>query len=215
LADNGDGDDDVGLDSAAAPPGSRRRHEIVLDAGSGSRLLRVLEIAYDTAYVDTTQVPFVERSASNKYTWALDMRSSLTRADILRPVADAIVADVLNPRGIDQIVGYGFGAFPLLGAVAAVRGGVSFGMLRFAAKPDGFCKLIEGSLDAASPVLVVDDLVNSGKSLKKTVGTMRSLGYQIAAATCVFQFDWGEARRNAGQMGIEVLPLAMLRNRPR
>lgn len=177
--------------------------------------MRVLEIAYDTAYVDTTQVPFLERNAAKKYTWALDMRSSLTRGDILRPVAEAIVANVLNPRGIDQIVGYGFGAFPLLGAVAAIRSGIRFGMLRPAAKPDGFCKLIEGSLDTASPVLVVDDLVNSGKSLKETVDTMRSLGYQIAAATCVFQFDWGKARQNEEQMGIEILPLATLCNRPR
>jgi orotate phosphoribosyltransferase len=203
----------VSPDSAKARPDSPRRHDIVLDAGKGPALLSVLRDAYDTAYVDTTKVRFVEKKPNNKYTWALDMRSSLTRGDILRPIAEAMVGDVLEPRGIEQVVGYGFGAYPLLGAMAAVQSGMSFGMLRPEAKLDGFCKLLEGSLDMASPVAVVDDLVNDGQTLRRTVETMRSLGYRIEVASCVFQFEWGKARRNPAQLGVDVAPLATLRRR--
>jgi orotate phosphoribosyltransferase len=192
-----------------------RRHDIVLDAGTGPKLLDALEIAYDTAYVDTTEVRFVEKKSGKKYTWALDMRACLTRGDILRPIADAMVSNVLQPHGINQVVGYGFGSFPLLGAIATARRGISFGMVRPEAKPDGFCKLLEGSVDAASPVLLVDDLVNSGGTLRRTAETMRRLGYRVETATCVFQFDWGSAKRNAEQMGLDVVPLATLRRRAR
>jgi orotate phosphoribosyltransferase len=201
------------MNAPTAPQSPTRRHHIVLDAGRGTTLLDVLERVYDTAYVDTTKVRFVEKRPRKKYTWALDMRSSLTRGELLRPIAEAMVADVLDSRGIEQIVGYGFGAYPLLGAIAGVRSGINFGMLRPEPKIDGFCKLLEGSLDAASPVAVVDDLVNGGRTLRRTVATMRSLGYRVELACCVFQFEWGKARQDPGQLGVDVAPLATLRRR--
>jgi orotate phosphoribosyltransferase len=182
----------------------RRRHQIVLFGGGGLDLLRVLQAAYEIAYVDTTSIPFIE---------TLDMRTALSRSDILRPVAESIFANVLQPRGCHQIVGYGYGSFPLLGAIAAAGTGVRLGMLRSVAKVDGFGRLLEGSLDTASPVVVVDDLINSGKTLKRTVETMSSAGYQIAAATCVFQFGWGKAQRLPRKMGLDIAPLATLRER--
>ena len=191
----------------------RRRHRIVLFGGGGLELLRVLQAAYEFAYVDTTTIPFIEKPDAKKTSWALDMREALSRSDILRPVAEAILTHVLQPRGCDQIVGYGYGSFPLLGAIAAAGTGVKLGMLRPAAKADGFGRLLEGSLDTASPVVVVDDLINSGKTLRRTVETMSSAGYEIAAATCVFQFGWGKARRRPRQMGLDIVPLATLHKR--
>jgi orotate phosphoribosyltransferase len=184
----------------------RRRHRIVLFSGGGLELLRVLQAAYEIAYVDTTTVPFIEKPHAKKASWALDMRAALSRSDILRPVAEAIVTHVLQPCGCHQIVGYGYGSFPLLGAIAAAGTGVKLGMLRPVAKGDGFGRLLEGSLDIASPVVVVDDLINSGKTLRRTVETMSSAGYEIAAATCVFQFGWGKAQRLPRQTGLDIVP---------
>jgi orotate phosphoribosyltransferase len=86
-------------------------------------------------------------------------------------------------------------------------------MLRPTAKTDGLCKLVEGKLDSGSPVVVVDDLVNCGKTLLRTVEVMRNSGYEIAAAMCVFQFEWGKANCRRRQLGVDVVPLAMLRDR--
>jgi orotate phosphoribosyltransferase len=195
--------------------GPRRRHQIVLFGGGGLELLRVLQAAYEFAYVDTTRIPFLEKPDAKKARWALDMRTALSRSDILRPVAEAILANVLQPRGCHQIVGYGYGSFPLLGAITAAGTGVKSGMLRSVAKADGFGRLLEGGLDTASPVVVVDDLINSGKTLRRTVETMSSAGYQIVAATCVFQFGWGKAHRLPRRMGLDIVPLATLRERSR
>jgi orotate phosphoribosyltransferase len=191
----------------------RRRHRIVLFGGGGLELLRVLQAAYEFAYVDTTRIPFIEKPNAKKTRWALDMREALSRSDILRPVAEAILTHVLQPRGCHQIVGYGYGSFPLLGAIAAAGAGVKLGMLRPAVKADGFGRLLEGSLEIASPVVVVDDLINSGKTVRRTVETMSSAGYEIAAATCVFQFGWGKAQRLPRQMGLDIVPLATLHKR--
>jgi orotate phosphoribosyltransferase len=191
----------------------RRRHRIVLFGGGGLELLRVLQAAYEFAYVDTTRIPFIAKPNAKKTSWALDMREALSRSDILRPVAEAIFTHVLQPRGCDQIVGYGYGSFPLLGAIAAAGTGVKLGMLRPAVKADGFGRLLEGSLDIASPVVVVDDLINSGKTVRRTVETMSSAGYEIAAATCVFQFGWGKAQRLPRQTGLDIVPLATLNKR--
>jgi orotate phosphoribosyltransferase len=193
----------------------RRRHRIVLFGGGGLELLRVLQAAYEIAYVDTTTVPFIEKPHAKKASWALDMRAALSRSDILRPVAEAIVTHVLQPRGCHQIVGYGYGSFPLLGAIAAAGTGVKLGMLRPVAKADGFGRLLEGSLDTGSPVVVVDDLINSGKKVRRTVETMSRAGYEITAATCLFQFGWGKAQRLPRQMGLDIVPLATLRERSR
>jgi hypothetical protein len=42
---------------------------------------------------------------------------------------------------------------------------------------------------------------------------MRNSGYEIAAAMCVFQFEWGKANCRRRQLGVDVVPLAMLTDR--
>jgi orotate phosphoribosyltransferase len=194
--------------------GVRRRHQIAVVGGGGLALLGVLQKAYEIAYVDTTRRPFVDKPKARPSTWALDMRASLSHGDILAPVADAMITQVLRPRRCLQVVGYGYGAFPLLGAIAARGSGIRLAMLRPTAKSDGLCKLIEGELDSSLPVVIVDDLVNSGKTVRASAEVLRSAGYTIAAATCVFQYEWGRGSRHPRQVGTRLVPLAKLRKWP-
>jgi orotate phosphoribosyltransferase len=64
------------------------------------------------------------------------------------------------------------------------------------------------------PIIIVDHHVNCGKTVRAIAEVLRSAGYAIAAATCVFRYEWGMANRHPRQLGTGLVPLAMLGKRP-
>ena len=59
-------------------------------------------------------------------------------------------------------------------------------------------------------MVLVDDVVSTGRSASLACEELQSAGYTVAAVLCVFRFGWRRLRPYFGRKRIEVIALATL-----
>lgn len=128
--------------------------------------------------------------------WLLDTRMPMLEGRIFREVG-AVLAERLQTKGIHQVAGRGFGAYALVGAILGVEGFGSFrgAFVREQPKRYGRKRVIEGPVSTDEPIVVVDDILNSGRSALKTVSLLRRGGFHVEGIVTLFNFTWSEGRR--------------------
>lgn len=140
--------------------------------------------------------------------WLLDTRMPMLEGDMLREVG-TVLAERLRSRDIQQVAGFGFGSYAMVCAVLGMAGKPAFkgGFIREARKPHGRRRLIEGPLDPTRPVVLLDDILNSGRSAARAVALLRSDGFQVAGLMTLFNFTWsgGRARLEAEGLWVDSL----------
>jgi orotate phosphoribosyltransferase len=125
------------------------------------------------------------------FNWYFDLRPLLLKGETLQMVVDAFW-DVFHGEGDFQVCGLEMAAIPLVTAI--VLGGNSRGrsinglIVRKERKPHGLRRQIEGTL-TPHPILVVDDLVNSGGSLEKVRTALGEQQREISGAFTVVDFQ--------------------------
>lgn len=143
--------------------------------------------------------------------WALDTRVALSQSELLRPIS-SVMSDVLVDRGLEQIVGYGYGSFLLVGGILASASGLAGGLLRETQKTYGFRQIVEGSLDPAKPLIVVDDVLASGRSAIRAAEALQAAGYKPRGVFVVFEYGWKLGAERLREAGLGYLRLATLEN---
>jgi orotate phosphoribosyltransferase len=105
-----------------------------------------------------------------------------------------LIADTVSEHAPDAtlLAGPELGAVPLA-AVASVRSGLPFVIVRKAAKDYGTANRIEGVYEAGQRVCVVEDVVTSGGALLDAVEGLRAAGMDVSAAICVVDRQEGGA----------------------
>lgn len=96
------------------------------------------------------------------------------------------------------LAGPELGAVPLA-AVASVRTGLPFVIVRKDAKEYGTAKRLEGVFEPGQRVCVVEDVVTSGGALLSAVDALRAAGLDVSAAICVVDRQEGGAAAIAAQ----------------
>lgn len=148
--------------------------------------------------------------------WLLDTRMPMLDAETFLEVG-TVLADRLATRGIAQVVGYGFGAHAMVCSVLAGGGaGMRGGLVREARKGHGRRRLVEGPLDRRMPVVLLDDILNSGRSAAKAVSMLRGDGFRVVGLMTLFNFAWsgGKARLEADGVWVDALLDLNLRSGP-
>ena len=145
--------------------------------------------------------------------WAFDMRVPLADASILVPVATSMAA-LLRSIGISQVAGRGCGAIFLLGAIASADSSFRLGFVRDEPKPYGGRRIVEGAMEPGRPVAMVDDVLNSGRSVIKGVDVLRAEGFDVMTALALLEIGWGRARSELQRRGVSTWPLATLERDP-
>jgi orotate phosphoribosyltransferase len=109
----------------------------------------------------------------------------------------AVLAERLATKGIRQVAGRGFGSYALVGAILAASGFNSFrgAFVRDQRKRYGRKRLVEGPVTTDEPIVVVDDILNSGRSALRTVALLRQDGFHAEGVLSLFNFTWSEGRR--------------------
>jgi len=129
--------------------------------------------------------------------WLLDTRVPMLDGDLFDEVG-GVLAERLRERGVHQVVGYGFGAYPLVCSVLTAGGEPAFkgGLVREEAKGHGRRRLVEGPVDGTRPIALLDDIINSGRSAAKALELVRGEGYEVVGLLTLFNFTWssGQAR---------------------
>jgi orotate phosphoribosyltransferase len=113
----------------------------------------------------------------------IDGKQALSRAEDLKLAAQAALG-VLEDRGIDfdAVGGLILGAAPLALGIA-YSGGRSWFIVRKVPKDQGTNKLVEGTtLERGTRVLLVDDVVTTGGSIRKAYDSIQHTGATVVAA---------------------------------
>ena len=140
--------------------------------------------------------------------WLLDTRMPMLDGETFAEVG-AVLGERLRSRGIHQVAGYGFGAFSMVCAVLSAGGTPTFkgGFVREQRKPHGRRRLVEGPLDRSTPVVLLDDILNSGRSAAHALTLLRSDGFNVVGLQTLFNFTWsgGKVRLEAEGLWVDAL----------
>lgn len=109
------------------------------------------------------------------------------RKFITRSLSDVIRKEYGNVQGI---VGVATAGIPQ-GALIADELELPFAYVRAEAKKHGLKNAIEGRLEPGAKVVVVEDLISTGKSSLKAVEDLRESGFEVIGLVSIFNYGFG------------------------
>ncbi len=153
---------------------------------------------------------------SEPFTWAsgwhspiyTDNRQVLSSPSLRSMVAEALAEKVstLYPE-VQVIAGVATGAIAV-GVLAADRLSEPFVYVRSKPKDHGTGSQIEGKLPKGAKVVVIEDLVSTGKSSLEAVRALRSAGADVLGMIALFTYDFPQAVDAFTQEGVELTTLS-------
>lgn len=140
--------------------------------------------------------------------WLLDTRVPTLDGELFTEVG-SVLAERMRDRDAKQVVGFGFGAYPLVCSILSESEGDDFkgGLVREGRKEHGRRRLVEGPVDADDPVVLVDDIINSGRSASEALTLLRGAGFAVEGLLTLFNFTWssGQSRIEAEGLWVDSL----------
>jgi orotate phosphoribosyltransferase len=158
------------------------------DAGLSALRLEVAHLVRERG-IETRPEPFELASGALSHDY-IDGSATLRDSTALETVGRALLA-LTNDRNVtfDAVGGLTMAADPIAHAVAMLSDRSWF-TVRRAAKPHGAGRRVEGRLTKESRVLIVDDVVTTGRSMLDVASVVQELGAHVAFATAMV--DRGE-----------------------
>jgi len=157
----------------------------------------------------------VKFNLEQPYTWAsgwkspiyTDNRVTLSFPQVRTYIKNQLVSLIINNfPTVDCIAGVATGGIPQ-GALTADEIGVSFVYVRAEPKGHGLKNLIEGHIQEGQKVVVVEDLISTGKSSLRAVEALQEGGAEVLGMVSVFTYGFPEAWESFDKAGIKCFPL--------
>ncbi len=150
------------------------------------------------------QIKAIKLQPANPFTWAsgwkspiyCDNRITLSHPAIrtyIRQKLSELVQEEYGSAGV--IAGVATAGIPQ-GALVAQELGMPFIYVRAKAKDHGTGNLIEGEIHEGQRVVVVEDLISTGKSSLQAVEALRNVGYEVAGLVGIFSYGFDVAEEN-------------------
>lgn len=119
--------------------------------------------------------------------------------------AGRLVAERLRRFDGCQLATYGLTAVPILQAALLQAGGGYHGLLvRKQPKPYGSKKVIEGSIDPAEPVVLIEDSIASGTSVREGITALEQAGLRVEGCIALVRFGWEGGCSDLAERGYHV-----------
>ena len=175
-----------------------------LSAASYDELVDLGRQLYDLALVRSEQEHITD-PRGQPIGWLLDTRIPMLNGSVM-PEVGRVLGERLRAKNVDQVVGFGFGSYALVSSVVSVSGNPPFmgGFVREQRKPHGRRRLVEGPLVRERPVVLLDDILNSGRSAWKAVELLRQDGFKVVGLMTLFHFTWSGGKQRLEQQGLWV-----------
>jgi len=136
-----------------------------------------------------------------------DNRITLSHTEIRTFIRQGLVKGILSKYGKpDVIAGVATGAIAH-GVLVAQELGVPFIYVRASAKEHGRKNLIEGKVDSGQSVVVIEDLISSGKSSLAAVKALRDGGFRVNGMGAIFSYGFEQAQENFKKENCELFTL--------
>lgn len=161
------------------------------------------------------QIKAVKLQPSNPFTWASGLKSPIycdnritlsypnIRTYIRQELAKLVSQNFPKP---DAIVGVATGGIAQ-GALVAQDLGLPFAYVRSEAKNHGMKNLVEGHLEKGQNVVVVEDLVSTGKSSLAAVDALREAGLNVKGMVAIFSYGFNDAKDAFDKKNIKLVTL--------
>ena len=162
------------------------------------------------------QIKAIKLQPNNPFTWAsgwkspiyCDNRITLSHPTIrtyIRQQLTAIIQDKFGSVGC--IAGVATAGIPQ-GVLIAQEMGLPFIYVRAKPKEHGTGNLIEGDVLTGKRVVVVEDLISTGKSSLQAVEALRSAGYDVAGLAAIFTYGFDIASENFSKANCPFITLS-------
>lgn len=119
----------------------------------------------------------------------IDMRRAISIPSIYKEIIELMTKEVGDA---ELIAGIESGGVPWA-SMLAYRMGMGMIYVRKQAKEHGTARLVEGIYEPRQRVLVVDDVVTTGSSIRRGVEALRSVGLDVVRALAIVDRSGGAA----------------------
>ncbi|MBN2519478.1 MAG: orotate phosphoribosyltransferase [Bacteroidales bacterium] len=150
------------------------------------------------------QIKAIKLEPANPFTWAsgwrspiyCDNRKTLSFPEVRKFIKNQFIKIIKDKfPGIEVIAGIATGAIAH-GAIIAEQLNLPFIYIRSAPKDHGLENLIEGNLEAGQKVVIIEDLISTGKSSIKAVEAVRYVGGNVLGLCAIFTYGFEIAENN-------------------
>jgi orotate phosphoribosyltransferase len=157
----------------------------------------------------------VKLNLKQPYVWAsgwkapiyTDNRVTLSFPQVRTYIKNQLISLIVNNfPTVECIAGVATGGIPQ-GALAADEIGIPFVYVRSEAKGHGLKNMIEGQVHEGQKVVVVEDLISTGKSSLKAVEALQEAGAEVLGMVSVFTYGFPQAWEAFETAGIQCFPL--------
>ncbi|WP_299668089.1 orotate phosphoribosyltransferase [uncultured Polaribacter sp.] len=162
------------------------------------------------------QVKAIKLNPSNPFNWASGWKSPIycdnrvtlsyppVRVFLKEEIAKIVEKEYGKP---DVIAGVATGAIAI-GILVAQELGVPFVYVRPEPKKHGRKNQIEGHLESGQNVVVVEDLISTGKSSLNAVDALKEAGAVVKGMVAIFSYGFEVAKENFAEKNIELTTLS-------
>ena len=150
------------------------------------------------------RIKAVELRPSKPFTWAsgwkspiyCDNRKVLSYPEVRTYFRQEMV-NLINEKYAkpEAVVGVATGGIAM-GALVAQELGLPFAYVRPNPKEHGMGNQIEGAIDSGKSIIVIEDLISTGKSSLKAVDVLKQNDYQIKGVIALFSYGFAKASAN-------------------
>jgi orotate phosphoribosyltransferase len=150
------------------------------------------------------QIKAIKLQPSNPFTWASGWKSPIycdNRITLSHPAIRTYIRQKLSTLiqeefgSVSVIAGVATAGIPQ-GVLVAQELGLPFIYVRAKAKEHGTGNLIEGEFSPGQRVVVVEDLISTGKSSLQAVHALREAGCEVAGLVGIFNYGFDAADEN-------------------
>lgn len=162
------------------------------------------------------KIKAIKLNANHPFTWASGLRSpiycdnriSLSFPEIRTYIRQEIASVVREHFGsVDVVAGVATAGIPQ-GALVADELGLPFVYVRSEKKSHGMTNMIEGVIHEGQSVVVIEDLVSTGKSSLNAVFALREAGVAVAGMVSIFSYGLKVAENNFVNAGCKLVSLS-------
>lgn len=161
------------------------------------------------------QIKAIKLQPNNPFTWASGLKSPIysdNRLSLSHPLIRTFIKDSLAHEikktypQVEAIIGVATaGIAP--GALVADALNLPFGYVRSEPKKHGMGKQVEGDIHPDMAVVVIEDLVSTGKSSLQAVNTLREFGSEVLGLASIFTYGLQIATDNFAAANCELISL--------
>lgn len=161
------------------------------------------------------QIKAIQLRPAEPFHWAsgwkspiyCDNRKTLSYPKIRTFIRQELVNKITDAYGKpDLIVGVATGGIAQ-GALVAQELGVAFAYVRSSSKTHGMQNRVEGVVEPGQSVVVIEDLVSTGKSSLEAVQALREAGCKIKGMAAIFSYGFDVATANFTEANCPLITL--------